>query len=260
MEAKIESKKKSSWLFISAFLFFRFFIIEHFAVPSCSMTSTLLTGDIILIKKYAYAASRQSLPFGGYLPIWKTGIRFGQPQYADIAVFTLPRDPATYYVKRIVGLPGDTVQMKDGILHINGKKCGMKFVAPFTFRSDAGKWETGKNFEIEIPFPPHRKYVVYRDKPFGQGHVDNTPVFKIPPGHVWVQGDYNSGSDDSFNPHFMGPIPIENLSGTVFFVLYGTNSRLPAEQSWAKWVAQLPWRIFVALKETNFSRICISVK
>lgn len=255
---KVRKKKNLTWLFVSIFLIFRFFAIEHFAVPSCSMTPTLNTGDIILLKKWSYSYSRQSLPFGGYLPFFKKGITLGSPKRGEIAIFTLPRDPSTYYVKRIVGIAGDTVQMKDGVLHVNDKASKVNFLSKYKFKSDAGEWETGDKYEVQLP-DADKPYAIYRDRDFGYGHIDNTPQFKVPDGHVWMQGDYNTGSDDSFNTHFMGPVPVENLSGTVFFVLYSTNARIKPEASWISWFLQMPWRILVALKETRFDRIFISV-
>jgi signal peptidase I len=258
MEEQTKKKSNGVW-WVVAFLVFRFFIIEHFAVPSSSMTPTLLTGDIILIKKYAYSYSRQSLPFGGYLPFWKQGIKLGSPTYGDVVVFTLPRDPSTYYVKRVVGLPGDRVQMIDGNLYVNGQLCNMKFDSNFTFRTDAGEYETGKKYQRTF-YENKKQYHIFRDKPFGSGHIDNTLDFTVKDNCVWLAGDYATGSRDSFDTHFMGSVPIENLSGKVFFVLYGTNSRLKPESSWIKWIIQLPWRILVALKETNFKRIGVSVE
>lgn len=257
---KMKNRKRNSWIIFGALLFIRFFFVEHFAVPSSSMTPTLITGDIILIKKYSYAWSRLSIPFGGYLPFAKSGIKLGHPQRGDIAVFILARDPGKYYVKRIVGLEGDCVQMKNGVLHINGEACKMEFVKDYKFRNDEGVWETGQEYKIIMPFPPHKEYTVYRNQPFGLGHIDNTLEFKVPKGHVWMQGDFHTNSADSFSTHFMGPLPMTELIGKPFFVLYGSNSRMAQEDNLAKWILQLPWRILVALRYTNTARLFISVQ
>ncbi len=258
-------RNKNSWIIFGVFLFVRFFFVEHFMVPSSSMTPTLITGDIILIKKYQYAWSRLSVPFGGHLPFAKSGIRLGKPKRGDVAVFIMLREPSKYYVKRIVAIEGDYVQMKDGVLYINKKPSKMEFVREFKFKNDAGEWETGQEYKVTLPnltaaedkMP--KTYTVYRNQPFGLGHIDNTLEFKVPQGHVWVQGDFHTGSSDSFNTHFMGPIPVTELVGKPFFVLYGTNSRMPVEPNWSKWIMQLPWRILVGLKNTNFKRICVKV-
>lgn len=257
-------KKRNSWIIFGVFLFMRFFFVEHFAVPSSSMTSTLLTGDIILIKKYCYSWSRLSIPFGGYLP-FKKRLILGKPKYGDIAVFVLNRDPSTYYVKRIVALAGDRVQMVKGVLSVNGIPVNFAMVSKFTFRNDAGQYETGENWKISMPFAKNKngdskEYTVYRNEPIGKGHIDDTLEFVVPKGHVWVQGDFHTGSADSFSPHFMGPIPEECLVGKPFFVIYGTNSRLSQESNWGVWIIQLPWRVLVALKNTNFKRIFVSVQ
>ena len=265
-ELKHRRNKIGNIIFIS-FIIVRFFFIEHFMVPSSSMTPTLITGDIILIKKYAYAWSRLSIPFGGFLPVAKQGIKLGKPKHGDVAGFIMTREPSKYYVKRIVAVAGDYVQMKDGILHVNKEPCKMEFIRDFKFRNDAGEWETGQEYKVTMPESTvssfkssckiPKSYTVYRNQPFGLGHIDNTLEFKVPEGYVWMQGDFHTGSSDSFNTHFMGPISVNELVGKPFFVLYSTNSRLASEPSWIKWFIQLPWRILVALKDTNFKRICI---
>lgn len=261
-------RNKIGNIIFAMFVIARFFLVEHFMVPSSSMTPTLITGDIILIKKYSYAWSRLSIPFGGFLPFAKEGIKLGKPRHGDIAVFIMLREPSKYYVKRVVALEGDYVQMKDGVLHVNKEPCKMELVGDFKFRNDAGEWETGQKYLVTMPEATTgvdkngnkkmaKSYTVYRNQPFGLGHIDNTLEFKVPKGHVWMQGDFHTGSSDSFNTHFMGPIPTTELVGKPFFVLYSTNSRISTEPSWIKWIIQLPWRILVALKDTNFNRLCI---
>lgn len=257
--ASAKKANLKSWLLVGLFLFVRFFFMEHFAIPSSSMTPTLITGDIIFIKKSQYAWSRLSIPFGGYLPFAKHGIRLHAPQRGDIVVFTLERDPAKYYVKRIVGIEGDYVQMKNAVLHINDQPCKMELVKNFTFVNDAGKTETGGMYRITLPNST-TSYTIYRNKPIGEGGIDNTLKFKVPKGHVWVQGDFNTDSADSFSTHFMGPIPNHWLVGRVFFVLMGSNSRTYTEQSWIKWVPQIPWRIFMWVKCFNLQRLFVITK
>lgn len=256
---KIKRNKRISWLFFGALIFIRLFIFEHFLVPSSSMTPTLFTGDIIFIKKFSYAWSRLSIPFGGYLPFAKKGITLGKPQRGDVVVLIMARDPSQYYAKRIVAIEDDYVQMVDGVLHINRQPCKMEHLGQFTFKNDANIYETGEKYRITIPFPPYKSYTVFRNQPFGLGYVDNTLEFVVPKGHVWVQGDFNTGSSDSFNTHFMGPIPVTDLVGKPFFVLYGSNSRSKIEPNLIKWILQLPWKILHALMNTNPNRICIRI-
>lgn len=255
----VRRKKRNSWILFCVFLFVRFFFFEHYAVPSSSMTPTLITGDIILIKKYSYAWSRLAVPFGGYLPFFKQGIVLSKPKRGDIAVFVMERDPSTYYVKRIVGLEGDVVQMRNGVLFINGQPSDMSFAKNFEFKNDAGKYEIGQQYKVTLP-GDYKQYNIYRHQPFLLGHIDNTLAFKVPQGYVWMQGDFHTGSADSFNTHFMGPIPMRCLVGKPFFVLMGSNSRLYVESSWARWIMQLPWRIFVWVKEINPKRFFVFVE
>jgi len=254
--AKHKRMKRNSWIVFGLLVFIRFFFFEHYMVPSSSMTPTLLTGDIIFIKKYEFGWSRLSVPYGGYLP-FKNRIELGKPKYGDMAVFVLSRDPSTYYVKRVVALEGDRVQIKNAVLHVNDQPVKFDYVGKFTFRNDAGKMETGFEYRITMPFAKNKTYTVYRNAPIGLGHIDNTPEFKVPKGYVWVQGDFHTGSADSFSPSFFGgPISIDRLVGKPVFVLYGSNARLPQESNLVLWLIQLPWRVLVSLKDTNFKRIC----
>ena len=100
-------------------LFLRVLFFQPFTIPSASMEPTLLEGDYIIVSKFSYGYSRHSIPFSP--PLFKGRIMERSPERGDIIVFKLPRDGRTDYIKRLIGLPGDRVQMIDGILHINGK-------------------------------------------------------------------------------------------------------------------------------------------
>jgi len=194
------------------------------------------------------------------LPFAKEGIKFNSPKRGQLVVFYLKRDPKIYYVKRAIAIGGDKVQMKNGLLHINGKACAMEFIEDTTFLNDSAKNEEIKKYKLILPFAPFHSYTVIRNKEFGQASLDNTPEYKVPENHVWCQGDFNTGSADSFSDYMKGAVHENQLLGEPFFVLYNTKSRLPMEASWIVWGMQLPWRILHALKETNFKRCIVFVK
>src|SRR5215211_1249610 len=100
-------------------LIVRTLLFQPFNIPSGSMKDTLLVGDYLFVSKYAYGYSRFSLPFGP--PIFDGRVWSAMPERGDIVVFKLPRDDSTDYIKRVVGLPGDRIQVIDGVLHINGR-------------------------------------------------------------------------------------------------------------------------------------------
>src|SRR5487761_1660960 len=114
----IELAKTLAYAVVIA-LFIRTFFYEPFSIPSASMVPTLLVGDYLFVSKFSYGYSRYSLPFG--LPLFSGRIFFHPPHRGDVVVFKLPRDPSVDFIKRIVGLPGDALQVKHSILYINGK-------------------------------------------------------------------------------------------------------------------------------------------
>ena len=257
-EKKLRRKKIENIITV-IYLFIRFFFFEHFMIPSSSMTPTLRTGDLVFIKKYTFSWSRNSILLGGYLPFWKEGIKLGRAQRGQMAVFTLERDPKVYYVKRIVAIGGDRVQVKDGVLHINGQPSKMELIEETEFLNDYGKMEKVKKYKVTLPIAPFKEYYIIRNKEIGEGSHDNTPEYTVPEGKVWLQGDFNTGSADSFSTYMKGAVPENRLVGTPFFILWNTNSRLPTENNWAIWIMQLPWRILYAFKETNTKRYCVFV-
>src|SRR5579883_657537 len=112
----------------------RTFAYEPFNIPSGSMVPTLLVGDYLFVSKFAYGYSRYSLPFG--LPLFSGRIFFHPPRRGDVAVFRLPTNPSVDYIKRIVGLPGDSIQVRHAILYINGKPCPQQRIQDYLYRED----------------------------------------------------------------------------------------------------------------------------
>jgi signal peptidase I len=166
----------------------RSFVFEPFRIPSGSMMPTLLEGDFIFVKKYAY---------GLRLPVTETKvIETGEPQRGDVVVFRLPSDPSVNYIKRVVGLPGDTIVYERHRLTINGEQVDLQ-------RSDDNSWGApvyvedldGRVHDILVMSPEYSTR-------------DNT--YRVPEGHYWVMGDNRDRSKDS---RFIGAIPEEYLVG-----------------------------------------------
>ena len=122
---------------------------EPFNIPSGSMIPTLLVGDYLFVSKYSYGYSRYSLPFG--LPLIPGRVLFTEPERGDVAVFKLPTDNKTDYIKRIIGLPGDRIQVRRGILHINGAPVIRKRISDFVETNQYGIVVRVARFEETLP-------------------------------------------------------------------------------------------------------------
>lgn len=209
---------------------FRSFLFEPFYIPSGSMKSTLLVGDYVFVAKYPYGYSRYSFPFGFDL---FDGRKFEtKPERGDVVVFKLPSNPDINYIKRLVGLPGDTIQVKEGILYINGTALPRKRIKNF-LDSDA------KGNTTEIPqyietMPNNVSYHVLDQDPHGQ--LDNTEVYTVPEKHYFFMGDNRDNSQDSRVLDMVGFVPEENLLGPARIIFFSSNAKL--FEVW-KWISGL---------------------
>jgi len=214
-------------------LLVRTFLFQPFNIPSGSMENTLLIGDYLFVEKYAYGYSRYSFPWGlGPLGRpWHGRIFGSEPRRGDVVVFKLPSDPSIDYIKRVIGLPGDRIQMINDRLYINGKVVPQKRVSDYV--------ETIDGYQHHVPryeeFLPDGKthYILDRDP---NGPADNTDVYVVPPHHYFMMGDNRDNSDDSRAG--VGYVPAENLVGKAEFIFFSTNGKA---QFWEFW--EWPWSI-----------------
>jgi len=202
----------------------RTFAYEPFNIPSGSMKPTLLVGDYLFVSKFAYGYSRHSFPFS--LPLFEGRIIGSLPERGDVAVFKLPSDNRTDYIKRIIGLPGDRVQVRDGILHINGEP--VERVRLEDFYDDDGS-SNGATVRYRESLPNGESYQVL--DLVSHGSLDNTNVYQVPAGHVFAMGDNRDNSLDS-RVGSVGPVPIENLIGRAEIVFFSTNGQARFWQVW----------------------------
>jgi signal peptidase I len=203
----------------------RTFLYEPFNIPSGSMKPTLLVGDYLFVSKFAYGYSRHSLPFS--LPVIDGRIFADLPERGDVAVFKLPSDGRTDYIKRIVGLPGDRLQVRDGILHINGEPA--ERVRLDNFRDDDGT-SNGELARYRETLPGGGLSYTVLDI-VAHGSLDNTDVYVVPEGHVFAMGDNRDNSLDSRVPN-VGFIPIENLIGRAEIIFFSTNGNARLWEVW----------------------------
>lgn len=196
---------------------FRAFLYQPFNVPSGAMKPTLLVGDYFVVSKYAYGYSRYSLP--GAPPLFAGRIFAAQPRYGDVVVFRLPRDPSTEYVKRVVGLPGDRIQMIHALLHINGTPVKRDQIEDFVDTDASGHATRGKQWRETLP--NGASYITL--DLVEEGYLDNTSLYEVPPAHYFMMGDNRDNSQDSRMLAQVGYVPFENLVGRVERIIFSVD-------------------------------------
>lgn len=183
------------------------------------MLPTLQVGDFPLLLKTTYGWSRFSLFGGGHIPYFsgKIGGR-ALPNRGDVVVFTNPKDTSQDFIKRVVGLPGDTVQMIGGILHLNGKPIKLELKKSDIEQYDGVKTISGDLYTATLPTEGGTvSYEILKQRPFGQSDGDNTPAYHVPQDHFFVLGDNPDGSGDSRYMDQLGFVHKDYLLGRPLF-------------------------------------------
>ncbi|MDD9900703.1 MAG: signal peptidase I [Alphaproteobacteria bacterium] len=195
----------------------RTFLFEPFNIPSGSMLPSLLVGDYLFVEKYAYGYSKYSFPLD---IVSFEGRVFGKdPKRGDVAVFRQPKRPDIDYIKRIVGLPGDVVQVKKGILYINGNAVVRDFRGIENVRDEEGNYIIYNRYVETLPGGvEHYIYEMNDEEPY-----DDTQTYVVPEGYYFAMGDNRDRSQDSRVTHAVGPVPAENLVGRAWFLFFSTN-------------------------------------
>jgi signal peptidase I len=223
----------------------RSFLFEPFNIPSGSMIPTLQVGDYLFVSKFSYGYSRFSLPFSP--PLFSGRIFGSLPHRGDVAVFKLPIDTSTDYIKRIIGLPGDHIQMRGGHLFINNVEVPREPAGNYTATGDGPPVESLRYTET-LPPSGHGKPVVHSILKYSDdGPLDNTQEYVVPPDCVFAMGDNRDNSLDSRVLDHVGYIPVENLVGRAEFIFFSIDMRDPWYEFWY-WPFEIRWnRLFTGV-------------
>ena len=254
-DAKSETREFLGFLVKLALfmLVLRSFIISPFNIPSESMQPRLLVGDYLFVSKWSYGYSRYSLPYS--VPLIPGRIFASTPERGDVAVFKAPPTATQDYIKRVIGLPGDIIQVKNGIVILNGTPVKREKIEKFTYAASPNSkcYEvqfqyTARDGTIECRYPQYREtlpngksYNVLDLQEYSRG--DDTEVFVVPEKHLFMMGDNRDNSGDSRFPATtggaIGMVPEEYLVGKAMVSIMSTDG----SASWVK-----PWTWFTAAR------------
>ena len=212
-------------------LVFRSFLYQPFSIPTASLQPTLLIGDYVIASKFTWGYGRYSFPFG-IIPF--EGRIFGrEPDRGDIAVFR-PVPQRDNYIKRVIGLPGDRIQMREGRLIINGEQVEREFIERATDTDSYGTSIPVLVYEETLPNGATHRIHEISD----EGPLDNTIEYVVPAGHYFMMGDNRDRSQDSRVLSAVGYVPAGNLIGKGEARFFSIKNNIPPWQIW-QWPANV---------------------
>ncbi len=214
----------------------RSFWFEPFKIPSGSMYPTLYVGDYLFVSKYTYGYSKHSFPFS--LPLFDGRVLSDEPKRGDVVVFKNPQDNSTDFIKRVIGMPGDRIKLRNGRLYINGKQLERKNEQEFVIRNRLGNAERYNQY-VEV-LPEGKEHFILEVSDYEIN--DDFEEVKVPEGHYFMMGDNRDRSDDSRVN--VGFVPFENLIGKARFLFFSHNDKDAWYLPWT-WPKKIRWsRLF----------------
>jgi signal peptidase I len=222
-------------------LVIRTLLFQPFNIPSGSMKATLLIGDYLFVSKYSYGYTHYSLPLSP--PLFSGRIFGSAPERGDVVVFRLPKDDSTDYIKRVIGLPGDHIQMINGLLHINSVPVKRERVEDFIDDENGGA-DHVRRWRETLPNGVTYESLDLQDN----GFLDNTQEYTVPAGHYFMMGDNRDNSTDSRVLSAVGYVPFENLVGKAQIIFFSIGDGEPAWHIWS-WPWSVRWsRLFTIVR------------
>jgi len=220
--------------------------VEPFHIPSGSMIPTLLVGDFLFVSKYSYGYSRFSFPFSPPLFGWtKTGRILGSlPKRGDVIVFRETKDTSIDFVKRVIGLPGDHIQVKAGQLYINGVICPRESQGDYEASDENGTRVLTKHYLETLPNGVKHDILKYSDDerfdPGSEVDANNTQEYVVPADDLFMMGDNRDNSLDSRFQNSLGFVPVENIVGRAQFIFFSFDAEHPWWEFWY-WPFEVRW-------------------
>ncbi|HTZ70052.1 MAG TPA: signal peptidase I [Acetobacteraceae bacterium] len=223
--------------------------VEPFNIPSGSMIPTLLVGDFLFVTKYSYGYSRYSIPFSPPIFGWTKDGRIMEsiPKRGDVAVFRYTRDTTVDYVKRVIGLPGDHIQVRGGYLYINNMQTPLPRIPVGDYEVPDNRTGTrilAKEYTEVLPNGVRHPILKYSDEErldvANEVDANNTPEYVVPAGDLFMMGDNRDDSSDSRFQNDLGFVPMENLVGKAQFIFFSFDASRPWWQFWM-WPFEVRW-------------------
>jgi signal peptidase I len=237
--------------------FVRTFFYQPFNIPSASMYPTLKIGDYLFVSKLSYGYGKYSFNFSfsvfgttlvkccSFVDFPGRAVLADDPQRGDVAVFKLPNDTDVDYIKRVIGLPGDRIQMKGGVLFINGEAVKKEPVGNYANPTGEAYNTLDSIPEFRETLPNGISYFVLDAET--NGSSDDTGEYLVPPGHYFMMGDNRDNSQDSRFQNVVGYVPVENFVGRADIVFFSISPEASIWEVW-KWPFAIRWsRFFTTL-------------
>lgn len=222
------------WIIVlTSFVVVSCFLIQPFKIPSGSMIPTLLVGDFLVVNKFVYGYSNDSFRIGTFsIPLPKITKRLfseNTPKQGEVVVFRNPKDRDHNYIKRVIGTPGDKIQIINGVVNINDKPCDLKEDNDYSIIENEQYVVYKKYIET---LPNGYKHVIIKKFPFGQGGLDNVGPFVIPEGHYFMMGDNRDNSQDSRVIEAVGFVPLERIMGRAELIFFSSSCSIFEVLKW----------------------------